>query len=105
MLKNYKNLLKEFKKIPGTVIVYGSVATNTSRPDSDIDIAVISDVDQAKAMADDIADDILFKKGKVVSIFYLTFSNLKKRGHEPFIQHILKGEIIHGRKLIKRFSS
>ena len=105
MLKYYKGLLKDFKKVPGTVIVYGSVATEKSRPDSDIDIAVFSDDDNAKTIAGEIADDILFKNGKVVSIFWLTLNNLKKRLNEPFIQDVLRGEVIHGRKFIKRVSS
>ena len=105
MLKYYKDLLKDFKKIPGVIIVYGSVATEKSRPDSDIDIAVFSDDEKAKTMAGEIADDILFRNGKVVSIFWLTLNNLKKRLNEPFIQDVLEGEVIHGRKLIKRISS
>jgi len=105
MLKYYKNLLRDFKKVPGVVIVYGSVATEKSRPDSDIDIAVFSNDEKAKAMAGEIADEILFRNGKVVSVFWLTISNLKKRLNEPFIQDLLEGEIIHGRTLIKRISS
>jgi len=104
MLKYYKDLLKDFKKIPGLVIVYGSVAREKSRPDSDIDIAIFSDYDQTKIMAEEIADNILFRNGKVVSILWLTFDNLKKRLNEPFIQNILRGEVIHGRKFIKRAS-
>jgi predicted nucleotidyltransferase len=105
MLKYYRDLLKDFKNIPGIVIVYGSVATEKSRPDSDIDIAVFSDDKNAKKMAGEIADNILFRNGKVVSIFWLTFNNLKKRFEEPFIQNVLGGEILHGRKLIKRIST
>ena len=59
MLGYYKHLLKDFKKITGVVIVYGSVATEKSRPDSDIDIAVFSDDKKAKIMAETIADNIL----------------------------------------------
>jgi predicted nucleotidyltransferase len=105
MLGYYKHLLKDFKKITGVVIVYGSVATEKSRPDSDIDIAVFSDDKKAKIMAETIADNILLKYGKVVSIFWLTLNNLEKRLNEPFIQNVLRGEIIHGRKLIKRVGS
>ena len=105
MIKYYEHLLKDFKKIPGVVIVYGSVATEKSRPDSDIDIAIFSDNDNAKNIAGKIADKILFTNGKVISIFFLSYKNLKKRWDEPFIQDILGGEIIHGRKLFKRISS
>jgi len=69
MLGYYKDLLKDFKDIPGIVIVYGSVSKEQSRIDSDIDIAVFSYDKQSKIMADEIADEILFKTGKVVSIF------------------------------------
>jgi len=105
MLKYYKNLLRDFKKVPGLVIVYGSVAAETSRSDSDIDIAIFSDDRKAKTMAEEIADNILFKNGKVVSIFSLTIKNLKERLNEPFIQDVLGGEILHGRKLIKRINT
>ena len=105
MLKYYRDVLRDFKKVPGIVIVYGSVATEKSRPDSDIDIAIFSDDDKAKIMAGEIADDILVKNGKVVSIFWLTLNNLKKRLNEPFIQTILRGEILNGRNIIKRISS
>jgi len=105
MLKYYEHLLKDFKKVPGVVIVYGSVATEKSRPDSDIDIAIFSDNNNAKNMAEKIADEILFTKGKVISIFFLSYKKLKKRWNEPFIKDVIGGEIIHGRKLFKRISS
>lgn len=105
MLKYYTQLLKEFKKIPGLVIVYGSVASEQSRPDSDIDIAVFSYDETAKAMAKEIADNLLSKEGKVVTIFWLPFNHLKQRIHEPFIQTVLQGEVLHGRKFLKRFSA
>ncbi len=104
MLKGYKDLLKDFKKVPGAVILYGSVSKENSRPDSDIDIAVFSKDKKAKIIADKIADDILFKKGKVVSILWLDFKDLKKRINEPFIQEVLRGKVLYGRKFVKRFS-
>ncbi len=105
MISYYKNLLKDFKNIPGIVIVYGSVAREQSRPDSDIDIAVFSYDKQAKTMADKIADEILFKTGKVVSVFWYNITDFKSRINEPFFQDVLKGEILNGRKLLKRVSS
>mgnify|MGYP006305174003 CR=1 FL=1 len=105
MIQVYKDLLKDFKKVPGAVILYGSVSKEKSRPDSDIDIAVFSNDKKAKIIADKIADEILLKKGKVVSILWLDFKDLKKRINEPFIQDVLKGEILYGRKFVKRFSS
>ncbi len=105
MLQYYKNLLKDFKNIPGLVIVYGSVAKNKSRPDSDIDIAIFSDNIKSKNMAEEIADKIYLNDKKVVSIFWMNFENLKNRSHEPFIKEVLAGEVINGRKFIRRFSS
>lgn len=95
----------DFKNVPGIVIVYGSVAREKSRPDSDIDIAVFSNDKKSKDKAAKIADKILFTNGKVVSIFFLSLDNLKDRWNEPFIRDVLGGEIIHGRKLFKRISS
>jgi len=105
MLEYYENLLKNFKNVPGIVIVYGSVAREQSRPDSDIDVAVFSYDKQAKIMADKIADNILFKTGKVVSIFWYNINDFKSRINEPFFQDVLKGEVLNGRKLLKRISS
>ena len=104
MLKYYKKILQDFKKVPGIVIVYGSVAKEKSRPDSDIDIAVFSDDEKARIIAEEIADNILSEKGRVISILWITLSNLKKRLNEPFIQDVLKGEIINGRKYVKKFN-
>ncbi len=104
MLKYYKTLLKDFKEIPGTVIIYGSVSNEKSRPDSDIDIAIISNNKNARNKAEELADKILFKKGRVISILWLSLDTLKKRYHEPFIQNVLDGEIIHGRNLLKRIN-
>ncbi len=105
MLQIYKNLLKDSKKVPGAVILYGSVSKKRSRPDSDIDIAVFSHDKKAKIIADKIADEILFKKGKVVSILWLDFEDLKKRIHEPLIQDVLRGKILHGKKFVESFIS
>ena len=105
MLSYYKEMLKDFEKIPGIVIVYGSVAKNKSRPDSDIDIAIFSKDKKSKVIADGFADNILFTDGRVISIFWLSYEELKVRLNEPFIRDVLKGEVIHGRNLIKRFSS
>jgi predicted nucleotidyltransferase len=105
MLGYYKDLLKDFKDIPGIVIVYGSVSKEQSRIDSDIDIAVFSYDKQSKIMADEIADEILFKTGKVVSIFWFNIHDFKSRINEPFFQDVLKGEILSGGKLLKRISS
>ncbi len=105
MLPYYKKILQQFNSIPGIVIVYGSVATEHARPDSDIDLAIVSDDPTAKIQAEQIADAILLSHGRVVSIYFLSFPRLKKRIHEPFIQTILRGEILYGRKFLTRLST
>lgn len=101
MLRYYRELLKDFKKVPGMVIVYGSVASEKSRLDSDIDLAIVSENKKTRVIAEEIADQILFRDGRVVSILWLTPDDIKERSDDPFIQDVLGGEILYGREIIE----
>ncbi len=70
-------MLEEFRKVPGIVIVYGSVAKEKSRTDSDIDIAIIGNK-KAKEVAEKIANKIFLKNYRIVSIKWFPFSYFKK---------------------------
>jgi len=95
MLKFQREILKEFeplKKKKIKIILFGSVAKGNYKLDSDIDLAIISDKEEIKKEAEEIADKILFKYGKVVSLKFLSKSELNKK--TPFIKEVLKGKVI-----------
>ncbi|MBI4176236.1 MAG: nucleotidyltransferase domain-containing protein [Candidatus Aenigmarchaeota archaeon] len=100
MLKVYLDMLKGFGKLKkeATVVLYGSVAKGISRTDSDIDIAIITDSKRAREKAEKVADGILFEYGKVVSLIHLTPRKLYENRGYPFIQEILKGNVLYGRR-------
>jgi len=80
-----------------SIILYGSVAKNKARKESDIDIfAVVSD-SKAKDELFDIASEYL-KKGILLSIIVETpetLSQLKKKS--PFVNDVIKeGKILYG---------
>ncbi len=94
MLRVHREILNEFKKLKGkaSVIAYGSVVKGSYRLDSDIDIAVITKSNQARKLAEKIADKILLKYGKVVSLKFLTKEDLKKQS--TFVKEVLSGRRI-----------
>jgi len=100
MLQYYAELLEDFARVPGAIIVYGSVSRGTARVDSDIDVAVIGSR-EAKRQAQDIADSIFFDSHRVVSVTWLTPEFIKQNVHHPFVQQVLQGEVIHGREIIE----
>ncbi len=61
-----------------------------SRVDSDIDIAIVTDKKEVREVAESIADEILFKFGKVVSIVYFSEKEFEE-GKEPLIK-VIKGK-------------
>ncbi|MEM5797332.1 MAG: nucleotidyltransferase domain-containing protein [Candidatus Aenigmatarchaeota archaeon] len=100
MLKLYKKILGEFSSLGknSKIILFGSIAKGNYRLDSDIDLAIITDDARIKKKSSEIADKILVKYGKVVSLKYFTpkeFSE-KKKQKNPFIMEILKGRVIYG---------
>ena len=97
MFKVYEDILEEFEGVKGKgrLILFGSVAKGRSRFDSDIDIAIITDEKKFITRAERIADKILFKHGKVVSL--IRFSNDEfNLNKEPIIKEIRKGVVIYG---------
>ncbi len=98
MLKFHREILEKFKALKGRarVILYGSVAKGNYRLDSDIDIAVITESEKIKNLAEKIADDIYISTGKVISLKFISSEMLKK--NTPFLQEIKKGKVIVWRK-------
>ena len=91
MLRFHREILKEFKDLSKTkIILFGSVARGDYTLDSDMDIAVITNRKEVREEAKKIADRVLFKYGKVVSIKFLTEKELRN-SKEPLVKEIKKG--------------
>ena len=97
MLKFQKDILKEFEPVGrrARVILFGSVARGDYRLDSDIDLAIITDKEDLKKVSSSIADEILVKYGKVVSLKFVREEDFTKRNNDPFIEEIKKGKMIY----------
>ncbi len=93
MLEKYRKILEKFKDLDAKVIVFGSVARGDSRIDSDIDIAIVTDKKEVKEIAESLADDILFKFNKVVSITYFSEKEFEKE-KDPLIKVIKKEGVV-----------
>jgi len=97
MLKFHKDILKEFEPIGkrAKVILFGSLARGDYRLDSDIDLAIITDEEDLKKVSSSIADRILVKYGKVVSLKFIKEADFAKRKDDPFIEEVKKGRTIY----------
>ena len=87
--------MKEFEPIgrKAKIILYGSVAKGNYRLDSDIDLAIVTKDEKVKKNATQIANKILAKYGKLVSLVFLSPEDLRKS--KPFIKEVLKGKVIY----------
>ncbi|MEM5799602.1 MAG: nucleotidyltransferase domain-containing protein [Candidatus Aenigmatarchaeota archaeon] len=97
MLKYHQDIIKEFEGLKATIILFGSVSRGNYRLDSDIDLAIISNNKKIKQKAENIADKILFKYGKVVSLKFFTKDDFYKKINkkDPFVFEIIKGKVIY----------
>ena len=98
MMRIYKEMLGRFGKLEGRakIILYGSVASGKSRPDSDVDLAVITDDKRARAEAGKIADGIFLDYGKAVLIAYFTPEEMKSKSYDPFVKEVGRGQVLYG---------
>jgi predicted nucleotidyltransferase len=76
------------------IILFGSVARDNYRLDSDIDLAIITKDKKLMELAQSIADKILIEHGKLVSIKFIDEEELKRR-KSPLIDQIEKGIVIY----------
>jgi len=97
MLKVHRDILKEFEPIGkrAKVILFGSLVRGDYRLDSDIDLAIITDNEDLMKVSSSIADRILVKYGKVVSLKFIREEDFVKRKWDPFIEGLRKGKIIY----------
>ena len=93
----FMSFVDEAKKIYADnlreIILYGSVARDEARDDSDVDIAILADSDE-EGMYDRILDvvvDIELKYNLVISVVLIEMDRLKKWGDVlPFYKNIKK---------------
>jgi len=100
MLKYHKEILKEFEPVGkhAKIILFGSLAKGNYRLDSDIDLAIITEDKDLMELASSIADRILTKYGKLVSLKFISEKELNE-GKTPFMNEIKRGVVIYeGRK-------
>jgi predicted nucleotidyltransferase len=100
MLKYHKEILKEFEPVGkhAKIILFGSLAKGGYRLDSDIDLAIITEDKDLMELASSIADRILTKYGKLVSLKFISEKELNE-GKTPFMNEIKRGVVIYeGRK-------
>lgn len=97
MLKFHRNILKEFELVGkrAKVILFGSLVRGNYRLDSDIDLAIITDDKSLMKISSSIADRILVKYGKAVSLKFIKEEDFAKREKDPFIEEIRKGKVIY----------
>jgi len=97
MLKFHKDILKEFEPVGkrAKIILFGSVARGDYGLDSDIDLAIITDEEDLKKVSSSIADRILVKYGKVVSLKFVREEDFVKKKNDPFIEEVKKGKMIY----------
>jgi len=97
MLKFHRDILKEFEPMGrrAKVILFGSVARGDYRLDSDIDLAIITDEEDLKKVSSSIADKVLVKYGKVVSLKFIKKEDFAKRKWDPFIEEVHRGRVIY----------
>ena len=90
MLRFHREILNEFRRLRNAkVYVYGSVARGNYRLDSDIDLAIVTNDNKVKKLAEEIADKVLIKYGKVVSLKFITPKRFNSC--DPFIEEVKKG--------------
>lgn len=92
MLKFHLDILKEFEPVgrQAKVILFGSLARGDYRLDSDIDLAIITRDKRLIKLSSSIADRILIKYGKLVSLKFIGKKDFEKGKTQ------LKDEIIRG---------
>jgi len=97
MLKFHRDILKEFEPIGrrAKVILFGSVARGDYRLDSDIDLAIITDEEDLKKISSSIADRILMKYGRVVSLKFIREEDFAKGRKDSFIEKVRNGRVIY----------
>ena len=94
IISNLKNFGKKDKNLY-QIIIYGSYARDEHRPDSDIDVLIITkNIPESEKYFSKFRSDTYIKTSIMISFFYLT-PDQYTNGKEPLINQIKKeGKII-----------
>ena len=91
------NKLKELPEVQ-EIILFGSVAENRYRPDSDIDILVILNKEINRELLNNITGDIYINYSIPVTIIPITMKQLKENKDPRLLRIIEKGKVLWKRK-------
>ncbi len=94
-------LVDRLKKLPGVqeIVLFGSVAEDRYRPDSDVDVLVILDKEISRKFFHDIAGDIYINYDIPVTIIPVTIERLRE-GKDPWLRRIVEeGKVLWRRKI------
>jgi predicted nucleotidyltransferase len=74
------------------IILFGSVARGHDRPDSDIDILVITSDEnfRLREYLTGLAFDLLMQTGERLSVKVISRADVAAHRHYPFIRHLLR---------------
>lgn len=106
-LKDLKRkLVNEIGKDLGSVVLYGSVASNKATKDSDIDVMIITN--NASGIRDKVSEiryENDLKHGTLTTLIFMKpgyFERLGRAG-DPFIRNIIsEGVLLYGRRFTER---
>lgn len=99
--------LKKIKQDVLSVVLYGSMASGTEKPNSDVDIFIVTkDTKKAKyvnKILSDIDIEFIVNTGNSLSSLIMPITELKKRLYKNklLISDITEGKLIYGEPLIK----
>jgi len=93
-------LVDRLRELPEVqeIILFGSVAEDRHRPDSDVDVLVILDREISREFLHDIAGDIYVNYGIPVTIIPITMKQLKERRDPQLLRIVEKGKVLWRRR-------
>ena len=97
VLKSFLNSVKKkFGSHLERIILFGSKARGKDTSESDYDLLFIFDeVTKEKLdFVEDLASEILYEQGKLISTFLLTEEQLQEMRFEPFIMNVQKEGVL-----------
>lgn len=102
LISRLSEIIRESIEIPGVVsiLIFGSVAEGKERPDSDIDLCVITrdkrSLDKIAALDDDLGYEIMRVFGNQIALYPVQQADFRRRHKEgdPLIKNIVANHIL-----------